>query len=209
MRATPMSGPTNIQALKLNHSSYPTTNPFIYRKDQTRDYPKMPMESFSSFPLVRPPVHAAATFRRTKWKLEGKTALWLHQTRWRRYCCGQYVGAVTSTPWKWWEDALEAFIQVLERQYAKYFALDITDTLRKEVESARSHNIDAEELMGMFSTAQKKSPNATLFSELQNAYNEEQNCGLSWWPHRGTSWRYLEGSSDIKKDAKRTSWRYL
>ena len=57
---------------------------------------------------------------------------------------------------------LEAIIQVLERQYAKYFALNVTDTLRREAESARSHNIDSEEIMGMFSSAKKKSANATL-----------------------------------------------
>ena len=55
-----------------------------------------------------------------------------------------------------------AIVDVLERQYAKYFSLDITEKLREETMSARSHNIDAEEVMGMFSAAQKKSPNATL-----------------------------------------------
>lgn len=57
---------------------------------------------------------------------------------------------------------LQATIVVLERQYSKYFALDITEKLREETASARSHNIDSEEIMGMFSAAQKKSPNATL-----------------------------------------------
>ncbi|KAK6177161.1 hypothetical protein SNE40_015318 [Patella caerulea] len=57
---------------------------------------------------------------------------------------------------------LQSVIDVLERQYSKYFALDITEKLREETASARSHNIDSEEIMGMFSAAQKKSPNATL-----------------------------------------------
>ena len=50
----------------------------------------------------------------------------------------------------------------MERQYTKYFECEITEQLRKETESARSHNIDAEEIMGMFSATKKKSPNATL-----------------------------------------------
>ena len=51
---------------------------------------------------------------------------------------------------------------VLERQYKKYFETDISATLILETKSARYHNIDAEEVMGMFSAAQKKAPNATL-----------------------------------------------
>ena len=57
---------------------------------------------------------------------------------------------------------LEGIIEVLERQYKKYFECEITEQLRKETESARSHNIDAEEIMEMFSATKKKSPNATL-----------------------------------------------
>ena len=57
---------------------------------------------------------------------------------------------------------LEAVIGVLELQYSKYCALDITEKPRKETASAtrRSHNIDAEEIMGMFSASKQKSPNA-------------------------------------------------
>lgn len=57
---------------------------------------------------------------------------------------------------------LKAAIDVLDRQYEKYFAMDVTDVLKEETKSARAHNIDAEEIMGMFSAAQKKTPNATL-----------------------------------------------
>ena len=57
---------------------------------------------------------------------------------------------------------LTAVVTVLERQYKRYFTLDITEELKAETKSARSHNIDAEEVMGMFSAAQKKAPNATL-----------------------------------------------
>jgi len=50
---------------------------------------------------------------------------------------------------------------VIERQYARYFGMDITEELKKQTESARSHNIDSEEVMGMFAAAQQKAPNAT------------------------------------------------
>ena len=60
------------------------------------------------------------------------------------------------------KSCLKAIIEVLERQYEKYFQIDITDKLREEAESARSHNIDAEEVMGMFSSLKKKAPNATM-----------------------------------------------
>ena len=55
---------------------------------------------------------------------------------------------------------LAAVIDVLQRQYSRYFSLDITDKLRKETESARANNIDAEEIMGMFSAA---APNSFPF----------------------------------------------
>ena len=57
---------------------------------------------------------------------------------------------------------LQAAIVVLERQYIKYFEIGITEKLKAETKSARSHNIDAEEVMGMFSAVKNKSPNATL-----------------------------------------------
>lgn len=57
---------------------------------------------------------------------------------------------------------LQSTITVLERQYQKYFAMDVTDQLRLESESARCHNIDAEEIMGMFSALKNKAPNATV-----------------------------------------------
>ncbi|KAK2145658.1 hypothetical protein LSH36_666g01027 [Paralvinella palmiformis] len=53
-------------------------------------------------------------------------------------------------------------ITVLERQYDRYFTMDITDRLKQETESARCHNIDAEQIMGMFSAAKNNAPNATL-----------------------------------------------
>lgn len=57
---------------------------------------------------------------------------------------------------------LSSVITVLERQYDRYFTMDLTDTLKTETESARCHNIGAEEIMGMFSAAKHNAPNATL-----------------------------------------------
>ena len=57
---------------------------------------------------------------------------------------------------------LKAAVDVIERQYHRYFSMDITEQLRREASSARTHNIDAEELMGMFSALKQKSPNATM-----------------------------------------------
>lgn len=60
------------------------------------------------------------------------------------------------------EACFQATIEVLERQYKKYFEVEITDQLRAETKSARSHNMDAEEIVAMFSAAQKKTSNATI-----------------------------------------------
>ncbi|KAK6186847.1 hypothetical protein SNE40_006115 [Patella caerulea] len=57
---------------------------------------------------------------------------------------------------------IEAVIDVLERQYKKYFDWEISDELRSQTKSARSHNMDAEEIMGMFSAAKQKATNATV-----------------------------------------------
>ena len=71
---------------------------------------------------------------------------------------------------------LEEIIEVLERQYEKYFECEITEQLRKETESARSHHIDAEEIMGMFSATKKKSPYVTLcYNFLQNEGTDKQD----------------------------------
>jgi hypothetical protein len=57
---------------------------------------------------------------------------------------------------------LNAVEEVLNRQYKRYFTLSITAALKNETASARLHNIDSEELMGMFSDAKGRCPNATL-----------------------------------------------
>ena len=80
---------------------------------------------------------------------------------------GLMLGCLTST------------IQLLERQYSKYFAMDITPELMKATESARPHNLDSEEIVGMFSAAQKTAPGATMLLSVMHASILEQNCGLS------------------------------
>lgn len=57
---------------------------------------------------------------------------------------------------------LTAAVMVLEKQYSRHFSLDITETLTKETESARLNNIDAEQVMGMFSALKDHALNATL-----------------------------------------------
>nr|XP_047136623.1 uncharacterized protein LOC124813509 [Hydra vulgaris] len=57
---------------------------------------------------------------------------------------------------------LSAIIDVLERQYKRYFNLNLSLQLIKETQTARLHNIDAEEIMGMFSAAKHRAPNSTL-----------------------------------------------
>ena len=63
---------------------------------------------------------------------------------------------------KMMQACLIAILDVLDRQYKKYFDTDVTEQLKEETKSARTHNIDAEEVMGMFSAAKKRAPNATI-----------------------------------------------
>lgn len=57
---------------------------------------------------------------------------------------------------------INSIIAVLERQYRRYFEMNITDQLVEETLSARNHNIDAEEVMGMFSAGKERAKNANL-----------------------------------------------
>ena len=57
---------------------------------------------------------------------------------------------------------LTAISKAINRQYKKYFSLKLTEQIEFETESARLHNMDAEEMMGIFSAAQKFAPKATL-----------------------------------------------
>nr|XP_012563345.1 unnamed protein product [Hydra vulgaris] len=57
---------------------------------------------------------------------------------------------------------LSAVVNVIDRQYKRLFNLNTTDKLKAQTLSARLHNIYSKELMGMFSAAKQKAPNATL-----------------------------------------------
>ncbi|KAL5004056.1 hypothetical protein ScPMuIL_017512 [Solemya velum] len=57
---------------------------------------------------------------------------------------------------------LTSIVGVLEKQYRPNFELNITAELKKETESASRHNIDAEQIMGMFGALKGHAPNATL-----------------------------------------------
>ena len=76
---------------------------------------------------------------------------------------------------------LTATITVLERQYKRYFEMDLTSELRKQTETARSHNIDAEEVMGMFSAIKKGFQCHTVLPFIQNASKKEWCSGLFGW----------------------------
>ena len=63
---------------------------------------------------------------------------------------------------------------VLEHQYKKfkYFDIDHTAKLAEKNKCARSHNIDAVEIMGMCSALKKKSRNATMFPNKKRSVDE-------------------------------------
>ena len=80
---------------------------------------------------------------------------------------------------------ISATITVLERQYKVYFDLDVTEKLTLETRSARSHNMDAEEVMGMFSALQKKSPHATICF-LSSKMRAQKNRTVDYLDREGT-----------------------
>lgn len=57
---------------------------------------------------------------------------------------------------------LNVVISVLERQYKHYFEMNITEKLKEETMTAMAHNIDAEEIMGMFSAGKDRRKNASI-----------------------------------------------
>lgn len=86
---------------------------------------------------------------------------------------------------------LNAIVTVLERQYKRYFQLDITAELKMQTQSARSHNIDAEEIIGMFSAAKSRAPNATL-CYLSSRMRAQRNRAVN----------YLDGMDTARRDKK-------
>ena len=74
---------------------------------------------------------------------------------------------------------LSSVVDVLQRQYQRYFGIEITDQLRRETQSARCHNIDAEEVMGMFSVGQEMANNAPLCF-LSARMRAKKNKVMTW-----------------------------
>ena len=88
----------------------------------------------------------------------------------------------------------EAIIAVLERQYQRYFSMTMTDILKEETSSARLHNIDAEEVMGMFGAMQERAKHASMdflvarmrakknavVPYLDEMYEDERERAVSW-----------------------------
>lgn len=74
---------------------------------------------------------------------------------------------------------LLAVVAVLERQYKRYFELDITEQLRQETVSARLHNIDAESIMGMFSAGKERAKNASV-DFLSSRMRARKNSVVRW-----------------------------
>ena len=57
---------------------------------------------------------------------------------------------------------LTATMSVIQRQYQRYYAMEVSEDVTSKLESARTHNMDSEEVMGMFSAGQSRAPRATL-----------------------------------------------
>eukprot|EP00794_Sanderia_malayensis_P017193 gene17193-18925_t len=70
---------------------------------------------------------------------------------------------------------IQAVIELLKRQYKKFLDNDIKSTLEEESQSTRLHNIDCEELMGMFSAhkAELQMPPFVIF--IKDKGTKEQN----------------------------------
>lgn len=94
---------------------------------------------------------------------------------------------------------LKTVIVVLERQYKRYFQLDITEELRRETMTARMHNIDAEEIMGSFSANKERAKNANtdfltarmrsrknnVVPWLDDMFASKRNSTVTWAVRRG------------------------
>ena len=75
------------------------------------------------------------------------------------------------------ECSIDAVCTLLNNQYSRYFELEISDELFFVTKSARSHYIDAEEIMGMFSAAQGKSPHASI-AYMSSKIRGKKNCSF-------------------------------
>uniref|UniRef100_A0A2C9JTC5 Uncharacterized protein n=1 Tax=Biomphalaria glabrata TaxID=6526 RepID=A0A2C9JTC5_BIOGL len=60
------------------------------------------------------------------------------------------------------KDCLSSIASVIQRQYESFLCMDESELMKLEAESARSHNMDSEEVVGMFSAEKKRAPSATV-----------------------------------------------
>ncbi|KAK0046931.1 Protein bric-a-brac 2 [Biomphalaria pfeifferi] len=58
--------------------------------------------------------------------------------------------------------SLSSIAETINRQYKRYLCMNVSELMSTQTESARLHNMDSEEVIGMFSAAKKKAPNATM-----------------------------------------------
>ena len=75
-----------------------------------------------------------------------------------------------------------SIMSVVQRQYKNYYSMEITDDIRSKLTSARTHNMDSEEVMGMFSALQIRAPHATLLfisSKIRSKKNKTLDYILS------------------------------
>ena len=59
-----------------------------------------------------------------------------------------------------------ATLEVSKKQYQRYYAMDVDDNMMENLSSARTHNMDSEEVMGMFSANHVRAPYTTLLFTL-------------------------------------------
>lgn len=56
------------------------------------------------------------------------------------------------------KDCLSSIASVIQRQYESFLSMDESELMKLEAESARSHNMDSEEVVGMFSAEKNVHP---------------------------------------------------
>ena len=73
---------------------------------------------------------------------------------------------------------LEASLCVLQRQYRPYMEINLGE-VEKVTGSTRVHNMDAKEMVGLFSAAQDRAPNATMLY-LSSKIKTTRNKTVDW-----------------------------
>ena len=88
----------------------------------------------------------------------------------------------------------------------EYFNIDLTAKLAEETRSARSHNINVEEIMAMFSALKMKSPNATIYASCHRRSGRSRTVRwITWTRWRQSDRRLWSGLRSIMVE-KRGPW---